>query len=127
MNTLDKRKLNLLVHLAKVDGRFDHSEQELLKTFIREKGLSENLLEAEEQPIHFQEGDPQEHRTELLYWALKLMHADGVVHPREITFCENLADQLRFKKEIVSSFVEGPVPSYNIFEDTAKQFMNPDY
>ena len=121
MNALDKKKLNLLVHLAKADGRFDSTERELLKIFIKEKGLSENLLD-EDHPMHDNLGENIESKIELLYWALKVMHADGVVHDKEILFCQNLAAKLNFKEEIIKTYVTPPLPPYEEFETDVRRY-----
>jgi len=48
MNILERKKINLLVHLAKIDGKFEKSEKALLKSFLHEKGITGINLEGEE-------------------------------------------------------------------------------
>lgn len=115
MNVLEKRKLNLLVHLAKVDGRFEKSEQELLKSFIREKGLTTSSIN-EQQPIKFSDFIHSNEKIELLYWSLRLIQADEVIHEKELLFCRNLALKLNFKPEVIDRFAHNPLPSFVDFD-----------
>ena len=124
MQALDKRKLNLLLHLAKVDGKFTKSEKELLQQFATEKSLDTGILETEELPMRFSEFTEQGAKVELLYWALKLVHADGIIHEKEMLFCRNLAMRLNFKEEIVSFYLENPIPEYSVFEQAVKTYSS---
>ena len=122
MQTLEKRKLNLLVHLAKVDGRFEKSEQELLKLFVREKGLDESQLHDEEHPIKLSDFTHSGEKIELLHWALRLIQADKIIHDKEVLFCKNLASKLNFKPEIIDHYAHSSLPEYAAFEHEVKSF-----
>jgi len=115
MNVLEKRKLNLLVHLAKVDGRFEKSEQELLKSFIQEKGLSASSTNGE-YPIKFSDFTHSNEKIELLYWALRMIQVDEVIHEKELSFCRSLALKLNFKPGVIDRFAHNPLPSFEEFE-----------
>ena len=122
MNEVDKRKLNLLVHLAKVDGKYAKSERKLLQQFIAEKGLSYDLLEEggdlDFNNDYFMEVDT---KIELLYWMIRTIQADHIVHEKELTFGRNLASKLNFKKEIVSYYANKPMGDYQLFQSEIKQ------
>ncbi len=123
MNEIDKRKLNMLLHLAKVDGRFEKSERKLLHEFIEEKGLLASTLDEEEQPMKFGEmSDKVDAKIELLYWAIKLIQADQIIHEKELIFCKNLASKLHFKEEIVTNYVYKPLPDFSVFEREVMSF-----
>lgn len=122
MNTLERKKLNMLVHLAKADGKFEKSEKELLKLFLSEKGLDESQLQKEEQPMNFADFTETDDKIELLYWAIKLIQADQVIHEKEIVFCKNLAMKLKFKEEIIAQYAYNPLPDYALFEQEVKKF-----
>ncbi len=124
MNELAKRQLNLLVHLAGIDGKFEKSEHELLNQFIKEKGLRANSLDQKTYPVRFSDFSKSEGKAELLYWALKLMHADAVVHPKEILFCEHLAIKLGYTKEIVFAYSKGLLSEYSVFKKKATDFLD---
>jgi len=100
MNALLKKKINLLVHLAKIDGRFDESERQVLLEMLRESGLSNN-----EKSV-IPKLDPTEpkdvpSKLDILYWAIKMIKADNVIHDDEISFCKSLAIELGFESSIV--------------------------
>jgi uncharacterized tellurite resistance protein B-like protein len=121
MNTLERKKLNLLVHLAKADGKFDKSERQLLKEFASEKGLNTTIVNQKEQSLEYSELTRSEERIELLFWALKLMHADNVLHEKELLFCKKLATKLSIKEEIVTRFDIGTLPSLDEFKREVKR------
>jgi len=122
MNEVDKRKLNLLVHLAKVDGKYSKSERKLLQQFIAEKGLSYDLLEeggdTDFDKDSFTEVDT---KIELLYWMIRTIQADHIVHEKELTVGCNLASKLNFKKEIVAYYANKPMGDYKLFQHEIKQ------
>lgn len=121
MNLLDKKQLNLLVHLARVDGKFENSERELLLSFVKMKGLDKKALRNNE-PIDLSDFTQTPNKVELLHWALKVMHADKVIHPKEIVFCRKLAIKLGFREEIIEHFRFQALPEYDNFAKEAKQF-----
>ena len=122
MQILEKKKLNLLVHLAKVDGKFVKSERILLESFLKEKGLDESQLFEKEHPLKFSDFTHLQEKIELLYWALRLIQADKVIHPKEVLFCQNLATKLSFKPESIDHFAHNPLPSFQAFEQEVKSF-----
>lgn len=122
MNTLERKKFNMLVHLAKADGKFEKSEKDLLKLFLSEKGLDESQLYKEEQPMNFNDFTDADAKVELLYWAIKLIQADQVIHEKEILFCKNLALKLKFKEEIIDQYAHSTLPDYARFEQEIKKF-----
>ncbi len=126
MNTLDRKKLNILVHLAKIDGKFDSSEQKLLQVFLKEKGLNKNTIEEEEVPMHLDEWKNADQRIELLYWALKLVQADQIIHKKEILFCKNLAQKFSFSDELIDHYVYKQLPNFQVFEKEVTKFLLKD-
>ncbi len=117
MNEIDRRKLNLLLHLARVDGKFVNSERRLLRQFIEEKGLGIKSLDVDGSQVSFNElGVGYEAKIELLFWAFRLVQADEVIHEKEILFCRNMARKLNFKEEIVNHFINDPLPDFKTFE-----------
>jgi uncharacterized tellurite resistance protein B-like protein len=117
MHTLEKKQLNLLVHLAKVDGKFAKSEKELLQSFIREKKLDPQSLDFGEGPLNLDDFADTENKIELLYWALRVMHADGVIHEDEARFCKQLAIQLGLNQTIVDWATMGSLPEFKAFKE----------
>lgn len=121
MNEIDKRKLNLLVHLAKVDGKYDKSEHKLLKQFLREKRLTNSMLTSANTPLSGDYLGEVDSKIELLFWAIKLIQADQVIHDKEIAFGKDLAAKLNFKEDIITHYAYKPVNDYKAFQSEVKQ------
>lgn len=104
MNDIIRKKLNILVHLAKVDGKFHDSERRLLKEFMIENDLDANdfkLVSGDSKKITF---EADEDKKEILFLSLKLIQADEVIHDKEIEYCKNLANNLGYSSAIVEKF-----------------------
>ena len=107
MDACTKRKLNLLIHLARVDGKFHHAEKALIREFVKEKGFEaadfQLLQETEER---FQDLQDIDDKKEVLYLAIKLMQADDVIDRKEMAFCKELALKLGYKPAFVDIFAD---------------------
>jgi uncharacterized membrane protein YebE (DUF533 family) len=101
MNVLAKKQLNLLIHLAKADGKFDKTERDLLQGFVKEKDLPENTLDEPEHPMEFIDLAEASGKVGLLYWAIRLMQADQVMHKKEVLFCKNFAEKLKISEKVI--------------------------
>lgn len=105
MDVALSKKINLLIHLAKVDGKFAKSEKQLLRSILEENKLHSSYLEThEEVDVDFDELKQLPDGTELLYWVLKLIQVDNELHPAEISYSKMIARQLEFSEEIVDHF-----------------------
>ena len=105
MDKLLAKKINLLVHLAQVDGKFHDSEQKLLHTILKEKGFEGKApLESQADMSVAEQIKEVPEKTELLYWAIRMMKADDVIHPEELAYCKTLAAKLKFTAEVVDHF-----------------------
>lgn len=123
MNEIDKRKLNMLVHLAKVDGKFAKSERSLLHQFVKEKGLQETMLDGEGESLPYSEIKADTNgKIDLLFWVLRLIKADDVIHDKELIYARSLAIKLNFKEEIITHFITKPLPDYDKFENEVNRF-----
>lgn len=119
MDNLLRKKINLLIHLAHVDGIFAATEKALLKSILEENGLGEQyLLTHERSNIELDDLIKVNGKTELLYWCLKLIHADGELHPTELAYSRIVAIKLGFQLEVVDHFA-GNLPS--TFKEFKKQ------
>lgn len=119
MHTLEKKQLNLLAHLAKVDGKFAKTEHELLVSFIKEKRLDPSILEAPLTQLKLDDMAHSENKVELLYWAIRMMHADGIIHDEEVRFCKHLAEQLGMREGLVDWAIGGTLPDWDTFRANA--------
>lgn len=117
------RKINLLLHLAKVDGQFDNSEVNLLKSILKEKGLQESYLnEHKQEMVNLDQIKEMPDKGELLYWILKLIHADHHLHPAEIAYSKIIARQLNFSEDLITYFEKNPIPERIEFERVIDKF-----
>ncbi len=122
MNACTKRKLNLLIHLAKVDGKFHDAEKALIQEFVREKGFDVtdfDLLQGSEKPLKnvHQIND----KKEILFLAIKLMQADDVIHNSEMAFCRKLAQKLGYKPAIIDAYAHMALDRF-YFENVIHQW-----
>lgn len=123
MNKVLSRKINLLLHIANIDGKFHASEKELLISILKEKGLDESFLEE-----HNQQSPDLEtlhelpDKTELFYWILKMIKADGEIHSAEMKEAKNLATKLGFSTEAVDYFSHAPMPDLSKFRTENLKF-----
>ena len=124
MNRMLSKKINLLLYLAKVDDHFAESEKSLLLTILRENGLEDSYLHEHQQEIvDLEEIKDLPGKSELLFWALKLIHADHHLHPAEIFYCKVIAHQLGFKPEVIGFFSANPLTSLEEFEQQVKPYQ----
>lgn len=105
MNKYTKRKLNLLIYLAQVDGKFHKAEKALLKEFVNEKGLDMKdfrLLEPLDENSH--DLPMTDDKKEMLFLAIKLMQADNVIDKKELEFCKKIASKLGYDAAVVDEY-----------------------
>src|SRR5688500_7330498 len=109
MDKLLSKKINLLIHLAHIDGKFDSSEKLLLRSILEENGFEEEYLEVHKQH-NVDLGDliRMPGKEELLYWTLKLIHADGHLHLAELAYARVVAKHLGFNEEFIDHFTTLP-------------------
>ena len=120
------KKINLLLHLAHIDGHYDESEKSFLQAILREKGMDESYIREHMVEVVDLEGIKDlTCKPELLYWALKLIHADGRLHSAEIAFSKIIAHQLGFKPEVIEFFSSYSLISFDEFERDLKQYQIP--
>ncbi|MDN5212713.1 hypothetical protein QQ020_11675 [Fulvivirgaceae bacterium BMA12] len=107
MNEYTKRKLNLLIHLAKIDGKFHKAERALLEEFVIEEGFNVKdfriLVAAGEQThdVHLIDD-----KKEMLFLAIKLMKADHIIDKRELEFCKEIATKLGYDSGAVEAYAD---------------------
>jgi len=112
-----ERKMNVLVHLAKVDGDFHKSERRLIGEIAIEKGFNVddfNLLRESDNPLD--QLDAIDDRAEMLYLSLRLIQADDVIKEEEISFCKKLATKLNYNSEVIDHFAHQPLPIRKEFD-----------
>jgi len=111
---MQKKQLNILIQLATIDSNLAGKELKLIESVAKANGLSdEDIKELLRKPEAI--GDlsslSDDERFEYLYLVIQLMKVDGQVFKSEINFCENIAEKLGYKKQVVSEL------SKNIYSD----------
>lgn len=123
MDKFTKRKLNLLIYLAKIDGKFHKSEKALLKEFVNEEEFDVTdfrLLE----PVDEKIGDLYfiDDKQEMLFLAIKLMQADKVIDKREMAFCKEIAVKLGFNASVIDEYAS-KVLDRKSFDETINDWV----
>ena len=111
-----RKKINLLVHLAKSDGKFHVSETAFLKDLLRKNG--EENFDLGNVPIDIDplNGlDVRLDKEELLYTCLQLIRADGIIHSDEVNFCKQVAEKLNLNPLVVDAYSNVALPSFEVF------------
>jgi tellurite resistance protein len=109
MDVILKKKINMLIHLAGVDGHFDESERAFIYNICLRHGVDLDLigyLIAEPEPIEDIDKLPHETAVDYLTESILLMMVDGKVLPTEVKFCIDIGVRLGFKREDVSELIE---------------------
>ncbi len=122
MDEVTRKKLNLLVHLAKIDGRFDETEKEVFNSLLSETGLSSSIMTDKVLPIDLNDFKEVPTKTDILYWSLRIIKADGIIHPDEAAYCKALAVKLNYKPEVVDHFTINELGERADFIATARLF-----
>ena len=108
MDIVTRQQINVLIHMAKIDQDFALVEDDLIRKIAETYGFSlEEISKMRENP------DPigsfgalsDEKRFEYLYNLVHVMLVDGIIHPSEKTFCQNLAIKLGYRKDVVSALI----------------------
>lgn len=111
-----KSKLSVLVQLANIDGDFAGEERDLIYMIGKANGITneeiDNMVENPE-PLPPVSTMSDEDKFEYLFHLVQLMKIDSQVYLSEIKFCEELAEKLGFKRNVISGL------SARIYSDPA--------
>jgi hypothetical protein len=82
----DEKENNLLVHLARIDGKLDVSEQDMLQQLVKEYQVTDfEWKNKNEVDLNDYKNVPS--KSEILFLALRMIRADGIIHPDEAAYC----------------------------------------
>jgi len=104
MDVVLKMQLNVLIHLAMVDGQISKEEKETLEAIASKHDVSLSQLEEMIQypkPIESLGALSNDVKFEYLYSIVDLMNIDDEIDQREIHFCQNMAVRLGYYKEVI--------------------------
>lgn len=111
-----KSKLSVLVQLANIDGDFAGEEKELIYMIAKANGIAEsevNDMIENPEPLPPLSTMSDDDKFEYLYHLVQLMKIDSQVYLSEIKYCEELAEKLGFRKNVISDL------SAKIYSDPA--------
>ncbi|GAB4253084.1 MAG: hypothetical protein Tsb0034_31500 [Ekhidna sp.] len=111
-----KSKLSVLVQLANIDGDFAGEEKDLIYMIGKANGISEseiNDMVENPEPLPPLSTMSEEDKFEYLFHLVQLMKIDSQVYLSEIKFCEELAEKIGFKRNVISEL------SSRIYSDPA--------
>lgn len=100
-----KAELNILINLAASDSKIEEREAKLIHMVAKSNGISkEEITEMikNPQPISTISALTSDEKFEHLYYLIQMMKMDGQVFKSEITFCEQIAEKMGYKKGVVS-------------------------
>ncbi len=99
-----KETLNVLINLATSDQKVAENEAKAIHMIGKAHGLSKeevtNMLE-KPMPIGDLSGFSEDQKFENLYHLIQLMKSDGQVFKSEMSFCEQVAERLGYKKQVI--------------------------
>ncbi len=111
-----KSKLSVLVQLANIDDDFAGEEKSLIYMIGKANGITEqeiNDMVENPEPLPPVSTMTEDDKFEYLYHLVQLMKIDSQVYLSEIKFCEELAEKLGFKRNVISEL------SSRIYSDPA--------
>lgn len=127
MNPVLRKKLNILVRLANIDGDFASVERSFIDEIARKNGLKEaDLAEIlrNPEPIGSLGALSYSKAVEYLCDSLSLIAVDEKILPSEVTLCTDIGLRLGFYKkgidEIISSMKSSGVMSYSKIEKAVR-------
>lgn len=111
---MQKRQLNILIQLATIDSELAGKELKLIETIAKANGFSDEdikqLLKKPE-PVENLTALSEDEKFEYLYMVIQMMKVDRQIFKSEISFCEDIAERLGYKKQLVAEL------SKNIYSD----------
>jgi len=104
MDVVLRMQLNVLIHLAMVDGEISKEEKKTLEGIAANHGVSAFQLEEmirSPKPIESLGALSNDVKFDYLYSIVHLMNIDEKIDQREIHFCQNMALRLGYYKEVI--------------------------
>jgi uncharacterized tellurite resistance protein B-like protein len=100
-----KEQLNVLINLAASDRNVGEKESKTIHMIGKANGLTNEEVDAmmkTPQPVGNLGHLSEDQKFENLYHLIQLMKSDGHVFKSEIHFCEQIAEKLGYKKQVVA-------------------------
>ncbi|MDZ4715128.1 MAG: TerB family tellurite resistance protein [Cytophagales bacterium] len=109
-----REQLNMLINLATSDKTVEDKEAKTIHMIGKVNGIPREEVEAmlkKPKPIGDLSAFTEDQKFENLYQLIQLMKSDGQVFKSEIQFCEEMADRLGYKRQVIGEL------SSKIFSD----------
>jgi hypothetical protein len=104
MDVVTREQLNVLIQLGRIDREFCKAEREFLRSIANRYQFPMQELKKlyrHPKPIGSLGALSLERRFEYMINCIEMMMIDGRVRKSEILFCQQLAVELGFKKDVV--------------------------
>ena len=128
-----KDQIRLLIGLARADGVVDSKERTLIESIAQANEISidelESLFSEDSYEIDLAETDENE-RVDYLVNLVQLMKIDGHTYNSELSYCQEIAIRLGYKKEVIMELYKLIYTDPNIrvpgsmIQETAGKFKN---
>ena len=102
---MSKEQLNVLINLAASDQKIGEKEAKTIHMIGKANGLTKDEVEEmmkKPKPVGSMSGLSEDQKFENLYHLIQLMKSDGHVFKSEMNFCEEIAEKLGYKKQVIS-------------------------
>ena len=111
---MKKEQLNILINLAASDSQVAEKEAKMIHMIGKVNGISKEDVDEmlkNPQPVGDLSHLTSDQKFEYLYHIVQLMKIDGQVYKSEIVYCQEIAEQLGYKKGVIAEL------SSKIFSD----------
>ena len=123
MNKLLEKRINLLLHVANIDGKYDESEKRVLLDLLAENGLAPEFVNrAAQSRLDLSDVHELPKKEELLFWIMTMIKADGHLHQDEIAFAKVIAIKLGFQPSAVDHFAKASTTDRTQFISDLRSF-----
>ncbi len=105
---MSRTHLNILIHLAKVDGVVVQEEIDLINKIGKANGLSEDEISAcfdEPNAIESMVHLPDDVKFDFIYSIVQLMKIDGRIYKEELSFCAKMASKLGYDSDVLLELI----------------------
>ena len=111
---MQKKQLSILIQLATVDSELAGKELKLIEMVAKANGFTDEDIKEllrKPEPVENFSSLTDDEKFEYLYMVIQLMKVDGQIFKSEISFCEDVAEKLGYKKQVIAEL------SKNIYSD----------
>lgn len=100
-----REQLNILINLAASDKLIEDKEAKTIHMIGKANGIPSDEIDSmikKPKPIGEMSAFTEDQKFQNLYQLIQLMKSDGQVFKSEIQFCEDMAERLGYKKQVIA-------------------------